>query len=452
MTRFLFWIKANPVIGIAAALALGSVAGMLLVNLRVGYFLDRVNERVQVVQQIEAMKRTPVLVPPTTPDQPLRQESIAVNQAAIDELTRAYNRMSREYTEIFKLAVSINQDNHRPMVDGLFPEPRDAGIPFTAKNDYRKALLYMLGLGPAAADMPYPRIIAGEPPAQDKIVEELEALQEVYLKSNFFPPKKIEELVDVEAEALNQVKSRKLIELLQEHARSLQLYAQVDPKNPAEFAMDLGAWVLHGQQPKPEELWEGQMCLWIQQDLIEAIARANRVDDPESNVMTAPVKRLLRIRVLPGYVGVDSRGGFEPAENGSRPTGPTPRQTPMAEAAPPATAGPDSMLSDDFSITPSGRLSNPLYDVRHVAVSLVVDAQQLPTLFACLQQVNFMCVLRVELTDVDEYEALRHGYVYGSGDAVQADLLIETVWLRDWTTPYMPGAVAKRLAAAGPRP
>jgi hypothetical protein len=48
---------------------------------------------------------------------------------------------------------------------------------------------------------------------------------------------------------------------------------------------------------------------------------------------------------------------------------------------------------------------------------------------------------------VDEYAALREGFVYGSGDAVEAGILIETVWLRHWTNDLMPITVRQRIGA-----
>ena len=49
-----------------------------------------------------------------------------------------------------------------------------------------------------------------------------------------------------------------------------------------------------------DEIWEGQMGLWMQQDIVEVIARMNEVWNPEQNVTTAPIKRLIGNEVVDG--------------------------------------------------------------------------------------------------------------------------------------------------------
>ena len=103
---------------------------------------------------------------------------------------------------------------------------------------------------------------------------------------------------------------------------------------------------------------------------------------------------------------------------------------PMTEAEAAVT---NERLPYDFSVSATGRTSNELYDVWHVGVQLIVDWQKLPELFRHFQQVNFMTVLDVKIKGVDEYEALEKGMIFGAADAVEVDLLIESIWLREWT-------------------
>ena len=91
---------------------------------------------------------------------------------------------------------------------------------------------------------------------------------------------------------------------------------------------------------------------------------------------------------------------------------------------------------------------NNIYDVRHARVLMIVDYQQLPKLFDAINSVNFMTVLDCKIQDVDEYQAMLEGYVYGSGDAVRVDMLVESIWLREWTVPWMPSSVKQELGIA----
>jgi hypothetical protein len=115
------------------------------------------------------------------------------------------------------------------------------------------------------------------------------------------------------------------------------------------------------------------------------------------------------------------------------------------KVAAPSLGDPDAKLPDNFGIAPTGRVTNPLYDVRHVWIHMVVDFKQLPVFFNSLSDSNFMSVLYVRSTDIDEYEHLQSGFVYGNGDCVEVEILVETIWLRDWTSKYMPPKVRTAL-------
>jgi hypothetical protein len=84
-----------------------------------------------------------------------------------------------------------------------------------------------------------------------------------------------------------------------------------------------------------------------------------------------------------------------------------------------------------------------------VNLKVVVDYQHLPDFFDNLSKVNFMTVIRMDLKSLDEYEALKNGFVYGSNDCVTADILIETLWLRDWTSRLTPKGIRTALGIAG---
>jgi len=59
-----------------------------------------------------------------------------------------------------------------------------------------------------------------------------------------------------------------------------------------------------------------------------------------------------------------------------------------------------------------------------------------------------MTVIGMSCNDIDEYNALASGYVYGTGDVVEVEMIIETLWYRDWTTRLMPQIVKDALLVA----
>ena len=194
--------------------------------------------------------------------------------------------------------------------------------------------------------------------------------------------------------------------------------------------------------------------MWILQDLITAIHFANDVQDQgdhgvdeegkriPSSVLNAPVKRLIRAEVLPGYVGLHNMGGVDSIGN-ARPGSPARNNSGGAAGYPPPTGGKtdkprETKLSENFVFGPTGRSSNSLYDVRHARVIAHVDYQRLPELFNAIASVNMMTVLNMQVTAVDEYELLNELYMYGQGDVVEVEMIIESLWLREWTAELMP--------------
>ncbi len=430
MKTVLAWAKANPVTIGSIAVALFAVIALFIISAQGHGLTDRMNEQDRAVRTLGAFRKSPVRIPPELPDDPERGLSICVNQAAIDQLNEVFGRMEDEFAGIFNLAVQINQHGHLPMDDGLFPEPTDAYKPFDARGRYRRIFEEMLGdYSPNAI---HPRLNAGVAPQLESLRDALARAESEYISNNFFPAETKLELSPQEQDELHEAMSRKLTELLQKSAESVHVYVNSLQINEPGFPFHVDAWSQRSEQPGMDELWDGQVGLWMQQDIVEAVARANRVDDPSSNVMTAPVKRLIRVEVLPGYIGI-------------KPGGVAPRN-----------AGTDDKKQDrllyDFTASATGRQSNSMYDVRHMRVTLIADAQRLPIFFENIQSVNFMTVLEMQIQAVDEYAALREGYVYGSGDSVQVDLLIESIWLRDWTKGLMPRKVYELLGISADDP
>ena len=428
MSSVLNWIKGNAITVGSGVVLLAALAWLYVIHSQGIAFVEKVEKREQMVRKINGLESTQVSIPPEDPDGPVRKKNIAVNQVAIEKLESAYAKMDEEYTAIFEFAVNMNRESHGPMLDGLFPEPVDPAKPFEAQRAYRDSFAVMFGEYTPNSFLP--RLNAGTPPSSEEIAAELGRVQRDYLSTNFFGEKKTTDLSETERAKLNELKRKALRKLLESRAQSIHVYAASEPSSSGyPFAID--SWVNSADSPSLEAMWESQMDFWVQQDIVQAIAQANRVSSPTSNVVSAPVKRLLNIEVLEGYVGLTGFGGV--VESGAARVGPTESRSA------------DEPLPDDFSISPTGRRSNDLYDVRHAKVDMVIDAQRLPEFFDALSQVNFMTVLKITFTQIDEYEALKAGYVYGSGDAIQATMVIETIWLRDWTMTLMPDVVKAKL-------
>jgi hypothetical protein len=474
MKSIVAWIKTNPI-------TVASLAVMLLSIGVIGYFLFVANPALQQRaaeqprQDLAAIKRymsQSVTVPPANADDPPEtHNSVTINEDFIQVISRIYDDLQRESTDIFDKALAINQPGHGVLVEGLFPTV-DPGMRFQAKTRYTRALDTMMDDAEAAARLAeetglrVPYVNAGLPIAREELQTRLDQQTAAMLQGS-------QGTTTSEARLEQQRKEqrRELMNMLLNHAQTIHLYAEPrlgNPQNPfPDFPLQIAALGRTPASPTPSELWEGQLELWILQDLMEAIAIANDVaglrehgTDEEGNpiassVLTAPIKRLLRAEVIPGYVGLHTTGSVNAVAEGGTSGGGNVASTPGAAAYPPPAGGMtdqsrDVPVTENYLIAPTGRVSNHLYDVRHVRLLVHADYQRLPEFFNVLSQVNLMTVLNMRVRAVDEYELLKQQYMYGRGDIVEAELIIETIWLREWTEPLMPDEVKRYLGLLAP--
>lgn len=254
-----------------------------------------------------------------------------------------------------------------------------------------------------------------------------------------------EKLGDLSAKQQQQVTIRArnaVLAAIEERAKKIGVY--VEKTGISDTACPLGSGLIRdwGRLPSPELAYESQADLWILRDMVEVIRKANRIGEPGQSVLTGPVKRLLRLQInQDGYVGLHTMGWATGASSLSS-------SSKGALAFPSSITLPDASRPqvENFFASPTGRISNALYDVKQVRLDVLVDGQRLPELFAAIDKVNFMTVLDVGIEDVDEYKELRDGrYYYGKCDVVRASILVETLWMRSWTTPKMPEGTKRYL-------
>lgn len=418
--QVLQWIKGNPIaVGSAVVCLVSLIFVMIVIRSTGNTMLEDAAKRSIEIKKIQGYQSTPMKLPPEKTDSGARIVNGVVNKAAIDYLKRVFSQMQGDYNQIRDLAIKHNQGDatrgmHLPIIEGLFPDPglRESVL-YYARKPYEDSFSEMLG--PDAQGAQYPRLNAGEPVPKvrlEKAVEPLERnLRARYgLQTN-------EALTPTQQIELQREKRTATIDLLRQNARAIHIYANVNA-----FQRDVWA-----AKPQIENVWESQLNLWIQQDIVQTISRTNRVSDPKANVIGSPIKRLNSIKVVPGYVGINSGGGMSSHSGYGQ------------------VASAETKLPDDFSIASSGRLSNTIYDVKHVWVDMDIDIQQLPIFMDELVQTNFMTVLKMELNDVDEYQLLSEGYFMGSADVVHVRMLIETLWLRAWVSPMMPKRIRELI-------
>lgn len=177
--------------------------------------------------------------------------------------------------------------------------------------------------------------------------------------------------------------------------------------------------------PSPRDMWYAQVGMWVQQDLVNAIAKVNdeaaaQLSEKEANVTNLPVKRIETIQ-LQGYV--TSSGMVVPF--------------PMYTSA--SRSVPTIPIAPSFT----GRRSDDQFDVVRVAMIVVVDQRDLLRLIDAVTRTNFYQLVGAEYTSVDSSEAT--GFLYGPAPVVRATLAFEGYMARKIFKALMPEEVQKEL-------
>ena len=450
--KIIQWCKDNPITVASAAVVL--LAGLSFVWPTMAWssqFQSEVAGRTSDLSKITGLTSTQVTVPPPEADGEPITESTTVNDKRIEALKGFYDNIEGEYEGVRQFVVSFNQfgskerpNEHKPMTEGLFPDPgNNYNAPFQAQKDYVRAIKEL-----------YAALDAGDT-MSDKEVDDLIAKErDRYERGVFLGPNA--QLTDAQIAEGNRVVAEKVQRIIKERALEHHIYAPAvdlqlqgrakeEEQRPGPFQVD--GWVFQGGSLKLEPMWESQMQLWIQQDLVQALRIANDIDDPNASVIDQPVKVLKEIRVVPGYIGVTNQATGRSSASpmgGEESSGPTVLDETAKDAA-----LKEGLKPDPTYIT--GRKSNALYDVRHAQMNVIVDYTRLPELLNAIAQVNFMTVIDMQMQDVNEYDMFREGYFFGDGvDAVELWLTIETIWMRDWTAgTYMSADEIREAEARG---
>lgn len=474
MNIVLNFIKTNVITVVSIVVALVGVGLFCFVMFVKDPALNEtMNSGNRPYQDVDKFLKGSVSVPASNPDDPPKSISTVITPRVTQAIEQVYGQLASEYEKVKQQAVTFNQktdEGGHPLIhNGLFPERANQAVGFEAEQSYQEALLSLFG--PALDEQEFaklsqekpllaalPRLNAGTPPPAQDIEMAIATVDANF--SEIVNPTEADEI------RMRDEKQQKLIQTLVDRAYTIHIYADGDIRSP-NFPLTVTSLRSTASTANISTLatqsvfWEAQMELWVQSDVIRAIAKANDINNPEKNVLVNPIKRLVGLQVVPGYVGVHGQGAFGAESAANRPGGGFGAQAAGGFAGGtvfPATGSRTNDLNEapkfNFSAGPTGRVSNALYDVRHVRLTAVVDWKQMPAIYEAVNSTNFMTVLQVNFSGVDEYQALQEGYVYGQGDAVQVEMLIETIWMRSWTTPFMPKSVRESIgldesAAAG---
>jgi len=211
-------------------------------------------------------------------------------------------------------------------------------------------------------------------------------------------------------------------------ARSIRCYVTSDPTAESP-TFHISPIALSSEEPPHDQMWYAQVGLWIQQDVVAAIADLNeqaarRLKPEDAHVENMPVKRLVAIRIG-GYVTEHGVIDF-----------------PLAARTP-------GRIAVNLGSAFTGRVSDTQFDVVRFTVQVVADQRALLGLIDAITRQNFYqcigCRFEVVRPDDPDYAA---GYLYGSAPAVRATLDFEAYMSRSVYEELFPREVRVALGIA----
>lgn len=449
MNKVLHWVKSNlAIVILAVVMVVAVVIAFIFSGSWNASIQTDAEDRARKLPEITQLQKTPVnLVIPGKPPQEL---TTTINPALLREYERLTGELRDDAAKVRELAVVHNRKGRGVLIPRLFPD-----MPAVEK-DTLPAEMHDQTVAAYAALLT--SINAGSPPPADSIATKLIDREEQYISGTL----RKKDRKDLDAQELKDL-ARDLSSVRLTHygdaAQSISIYATTDalPLPPATLKA----------AATPGQMFSWQATLWVVSDILAAIGDANtQVGGPKGPVAGNPVKRLLSLRVLnpiaagaaEGSSGNAPSGRMAPSFGNMAPGGAAP--PPVDPSAAGAAGGAGAPAGDafdpakeapvDYKTSFTGRVTNQLYDVFNVELRVIIEADKLPVLMDSLARQNFITILDLDLRPADPFAAAAQGFIYGKAPVVDATMLLETVWLREWTSVFMPKEIRDRLKVVLP--
>jgi hypothetical protein len=338
-------------------------------------------------------------------------EPVFPTPAVIKQGELAVQQVHDQSLELVKAAEDCNI--HHQLVDGVLPD-----VNSTTVFDFQKA--YQEQFNPALPGSIPALLKSTAPPTQEEVkVAADDMWTKQYLPQIYYIEGKEANRPEVDAE-FKEATDRLPLQMRDDRAGKFKMYL-VLPE-----ALSIHPALIKTETPSPEEVWFAQLSLWVEQDVASAISEANKDSD---SVINSAVKQLVRLDIPQ-----DTSVYVTAAQKSS---------------AVDLSGGPSSTGGADFTISPTGRVCNSLYDVVHFSMVMNVDANRLPQVLADLERNKLMTVLQVDATSVDSASALNNGFVFGKDPVIKVTLQCEALFLRSWIKELMPRSVDQFVHGGG---
>jgi len=332
-------------------------------------------------------------------------------------------------------AARVGRSEFKPLIEGLFPQPKPEDDESQKLNEMEEALL-----GKKGHPNPYMQLLdsarAGPPADPIKVAESL-ADQNQREMEKITAGKRA--LTQEEQFVLNKQLAERRLSEYQAAAKVISVYADLDSLPNETAGRSIARGRIEPDSIKAPYLFLYQWDLWTLQDIFAAVRLANTDSSgTPTEVDRSVVKRIEKIRLLAPKGTVASRDDPVDGTASTEVVAAIPGMVPQQVAA--------SITAREMGP------NNKVYDIRRVRLTAVVSSARINDFLDALTRTNLMSVTDLDVSAVDEWNDLKEGYHYGAEGVVRAEMDIETIWLRSWTLPLMPKQIASLLGASAEAP
>jgi len=455
--QILVWVKSNALVVTLAVVSIAALVSAYLFSSDLATGNQKsATEVAQHLESLRALERSSVTI--TIPGNAPVQVSGVVSKKLLEEVRARMSTAEEKQQNVMALAVAHNSHGRSPAMPLRIDvkSPKVQQIHFEMLDALRKEYDALLD-----------RCRATLPPSEEDVREELRRTKARFLQMN--------QVGQAGAKAGGQVAGQPAAPANAADGKSKpgldaslqeQLRSELQARRLGEYSKAasegglycseaaLGFDPKQASQDKPEarllELWRRQMKFWVAEDVVEACMAVNG----DKSIPEAAVKRIVGINFVTLAVSDGGDQGGSLAETA------TPVDPPLEEAGAGDASGQDASLgpaidpqaqvTKNYEKSLSGWATNQLFDVHTAVVRCVVETSQIPSFLNALAKRNFVVVTDVRVTPVDPFAAIAEGYYYGAKEPVSlVTLTIDSAWLRQWTGPFMPDPVRKKLGTSG---
>jgi hypothetical protein len=335
----------------------------------------------------------------------------------IDMWKAVTEQIKAESSKMYEAAVKLN--THEPLVPGALPDaPSVAAISF--RDAYQRAMKQTLQ--DRVNNIAFTTLKGGVPPTDPEIQTRRREVEKQMRDRTPLDASNQPINAPIFLEKLKTTLLQVPDQMTLERSKSIKVYIDPNALSPHMPVMQLQ----FSRAPDARDIFVAQIGYWVQKDILDALATLNK---DASDVSTAPVKHLIKIGFTdPTFRQFTTVTPTQPGATGTTSEDPAAPQTP------------------NYAQSPTGRVTNGIYDVVRFNLKINVDAASVPAILQELSRNKFITVTSCNLQAVDNGQFQARRYYFGDKPVVQLDIQGEQLFMRQWTKPLMPTAVKTALA------